>query len=223
VQQALDLAAALDTSVYDVTIQLAKSYYDTAGMLLKSAAGSGSITVIGDETTPSNVQVCISSGTNLFDATNQTMTFRLKGMQTIATGGGTKRVILSSRAYVTFKNLDISTGFSVQLRAADTGILEFTGNYTISGGASIHWQVVSGIIRGQGFTITLTGTPAFSTAFAQGLYAGVQNVQANTFSGAATGTRYSITMNSVCNVGGGGANYFPGNAAGSTATGGQYA
>jgi hypothetical protein len=39
----------------------------------------------------------------------------------------------------------------------------------------------------------------------------------------ATGTRYNGTLNSVINTFGGGANYFPGNSAGSVATGGVYA
>ena len=44
-----------------------------------------------------------------------------------------------------------------------------------------------------------------------------------TFSGSATGQRYNASQNSVINTYGGGASYFPGNAAGATATGGQYA
>jgi hypothetical protein len=43
-----------------------------------------------------------------------------------------------------------------------------------------------------------------------------------TFTGAATGQRYDIRENSVCNVAGGGATYLPGDVAGATATGGQY-
>jgi hypothetical protein len=44
-----------------------------------------------------------------------------------------------------------------------------------------------------------------------------------TFSGAATGARYFANMNSIIQTNGGGANFFPGDSAGSTATGGQYA
>jgi hypothetical protein len=41
-------------------------------------------------------------------------------------------------------------------------------------------------------------------------------------SGGATGKRYVAELNGVINTFGGGANYFPGNVAGTTATGGQY-
>jgi hypothetical protein len=70
--------------------------------------------------------------------------------------------------------------------------------------------------------VTLTGTPAFATAFAYASIAGIQAWNGTTFSGSATGPRYSVAGNSVVNTAGGGANFFPGNAAGSTATGGQY-
>ena len=44
----------------------------------------------------------------------------------------------------------------------------------------------------------------------------------NTFSGSATGKRFEATVNGVIYSSGAGASYLPGNAAGTTATGGQY-
>jgi hypothetical protein len=41
--------------------------------------------------------------------------------------------------------------------------------------------------------------------------------------GSSSGTRYSATLNGVINTSGGGATAFPGNVAGSTSSGGQYA
>jgi hypothetical protein len=48
------------------------------------------------------------------------------------------------------------------------------------------------------------------------------HINGNTYSGAATGKRYAVATNAVLNTNGGGANYFPGDVAGTTATGGQY-
>lgn len=96
------------------------------------------------------------------------------------------------------------------------------GNYSISGGAETHitsqvssWTFISG-------TVTLTGSPAFSWAFVQGTYVATAAFQSATFTGTATGTRYRASANGVVTTYGGGANYLPGNAAGATATGGQY-
>jgi hypothetical protein len=44
----------------------------------------------------------------------------------------------------------------------------------------------------------------------------------DTFSGSATGARHSVTGNGYLFTNGAGASYLPGNAAGSTASGGQY-
>lgn len=74
-----------------------------------------------------------------------------------------------------------------------------------------------------GITVTLSGTPAFSVAFATASRAGVVQVNANTYSGSATGTRYAASTNGVIFTNtGGSATYLPGNGAGTTATGGQY-
>jgi hypothetical protein len=96
-------------------------------------------------------------------------------------------------------------------------------NYSITGNAPLHWYCANnGHIAVATFTITLTGTPAFSTAFAFCFNQGSIQCNAMTFSGSATGKRYDISMNSTVYAGAA-TTYLPGNAAGSTATGGQYA
>lgn len=88
-------------------------------------------------------------------------------------------------------------------------------NYVdVSSGAAISLQV-------QNLTITITGTPAFS-AYAGAYFGGILLANGCTFSGSATGSRYSVSSNAVIFTNGAGANYFPGDSAGSVATGGQY-
>ncbi len=70
--------------------------------------------------------------------------------------------------------------------------------------------------------VTLTGTPAFSGAFALSYAGGASMLYGNTFSGAATGVRYSAAGNGVIYTNGAAGTYFPGNSAGSTGSGGQY-
>ncbi|MCX6007029.1 MAG: DUF2793 domain-containing protein, partial [Chloroflexi bacterium] len=125
-------------------------------------------------------------------------------------------------SYISFGFVDIGAGFSQQIRAQDGGYIACLGNYTISGGAAVHCMGVLGIIRIQSVTITLVGTPAFSGSFIDCGFLSDFIMNAITFSGSATGVRYSVTANSVLYTNSGGANYFPGSTAGSTATGGQY-
>jgi len=67
----------------------------------------------------------------------------------------------------------------------------------------------------------VTGTPNFVGSFANASRNGTLQAIGVTYSGSATGARYVASGNGVIYTGGG-ASYFPGNAAGSTSTGGQY-
>ena len=223
VQKAIDVAATLDISIYDVTIQVVAGTYALSSMITaKNMIGAGAVIILGDETTPSNI-VFDATGCNVFGATLITTIYKLKGFKLKSTAGTcTLGLFSSNNSYFTYQNLEFGTGITQHIRCSDGGSIYCTGNYTISGGASNHFCGVNGSFRVQGVTITLTGTPAFSDAFVNMSYGSVAIMSTITFSGSATGTRYSVAMNGVLYTGSGGASYFPGSVAGSTATGGQY-
>ena len=77
-----------------------------------------------------------------------------------------------------------------------------------------------GIVSGTNRTATLTGTFAF-TAFVSASYGGVYSMWNQTWVGAATGKRYTAALNGIINTYNKGATHFPGDVAGSTASGGQ--
>lgn len=228
VQKAIDTAVALDLATYDVTIQLgAGTYSVSGGNELKSIVGAGKIIIVGDETTPANVTVTqTGSPTNsqgCFSAFGVKGLYSLRGMKlTSATSPG-YGINISGGSRIEFQNMNFGAITTYHVRAVDGATLEVTGNYTISGGALGHIVVSSGVVRCQSRTITLSGTPAFSGQFASATAIGYFVASSLTFSGSATGPRYSATLNGVINTAGGGASYFPGDSAGSTATGGQYA
>ncbi|TIP03863.1 MAG: hypothetical protein E5X72_14260 [Mesorhizobium sp.] len=113
---------------------------------------------------------------------------------------------------------------SGHIDAEQQAIITFNNNYTISGGGTRHWFTTTGaLIQCTGKTVTLTGTPAFSSGFLIASRDGGALISGNTFSGSATGTYYVVTFTAWADVAGAGATYLPGNSAGSTATGGQYA
>ena len=92
---------------------------------------------------------------------------------------------------------------------------------SITGNLAAYVAAISGIIQFFGGTIPVTGSPAFSWTFASASSLGYLQAQGVAFSGAATGRRYSSSTGAVIQTGGGGANFFPGDVAG-TATTGQY-
>ncbi|CAI8693459.1 hypothetical protein [Burkholderia sp. IT-111MI5] len=116
------------------------------------------------------------------------------------------------------------TSAGSHLLANAYGQVQVTGNYTVSGSSGSHCNAANTGSLGinSGVTVTLSGTPAFSTAFAQANGLAQINAGGVTFSGSATGTRYISQSNSMVNSNSGGANYFPGSAAGTTNTGGIY-
>ena len=116
---------------------------------------------------------------------------------------------------------------TAHLYAYAGGQIICVGSYGISGGAAEHFFFFSGSTFGHfggPFVCTLTGTPAFSAAFAAASDNGVLQAQSSwlTFSGAATGPRYLASTNATINTFGSGASYFPGSSAGSVSNNGVY-
>ncbi len=176
------------------------------------------MTLQGNTATPANA--LLSTGANDAITVTGGGTLTVTGFKLTNSGAF---LLHASSGSIRFSLLTFGTCGSQQLRATDGGRVTATGNYTIDGGAANHWSAVSNsTFRVQAKTITLTGTPAFSVAFANADLGSTVLVNGNIFSGAATGVRYSATNNAVISSGGAGATYLPGNAAGSTGAGGQY-
>lgn len=220
IQKAVDVACSLDLSIYSVTIQIGNGTY-TEAVTLKTFVGGGTITLRGDPTTPSNVVISTTSS-NAIIAASVLGTWSLTGFRVQTTTSG-HCIVASRGSVVTFASVDFGAcaGYHINLQS-DAKIFA-TGNYSISGSATYHWSADGATIDTIARTVTLTGTPAFSGNFAISINVGKIICHAMTFSGSATGSRYSVSVNSVIYTGGGGASYLPGNAAGSApTTGGQY-
>ncbi|MBX3491408.1 MAG: DUF2793 domain-containing protein [Parvibaculum sp.] len=225
IQHAIDTAAALDSSIYDVTIELGAGTYSAGpGLVAKAMVGAGKITIIGDTTTPGNVVLeTTSANESGLTSTGVATIYDLRGVRLVGPGSGATFGLFAEKlSTILFRNVEFGAGWSQHIRAADLAIVEAQGDYSILGGAGGHWATArQGIIRAQNITITLTGTPAI-TLFADARYLGMMMVNGTTFTGGATGTRYRVDGNSVINTNGGGASYLPGSSAGMEATGGQY-
>lgn len=228
IQKAIDAAASLDLSIFDVTIQLGAGTYTLASTVTcKSAVGAGAITVQGDLATPSNVVITSASTIgNTFLVKNHKTTYKFQGFKIESSGYNNFGITVSTGAYAEYGNVDFGSfpgTTSQQLRVEDGGVLKCIAAYKISGGAGIHLCANGGgNIRCQFQTVALTGTPAFAFAFLNVEYASQCIVNANTFSGTATGVRYNVVEGSLIKTNGAGATYLPGNAAGTSATQGLY-
>jgi len=217
-QKAVTTIQALDRSIYDVTASIGAGTF-TGGVSVSGwGPGTGSIYFTGAGattiiSTTSATCIFVSGGAKIIPAQMKLQT---------TTGGN------CIHAYGGFVTLGAGIEFgacagTAQVVSQSGGTVEMDVAYTISGNATYHLYCDnSSIYTGSTKTVTASGARAFTT-FAVSIATGVIFGASGTYSGTFTGTRYSATLNSVINTFGGGANYFPGNVAGSTATGGQYA
>ena len=221
IQKAVDvISGSIDMATYTVTVQC-NDATRTEKVVLKSYIGANTPTIIGNTGTPANCTTNATSGdcfyntslkpwaVNGFKLTTTTSGFCLR-----ASGGGSA---------ITFSNIEFGASASTHIQAASFGIVTAATNYSISGGASSHFEINEGgtLITG-GRTVTLTGTPAFSVAYAYGRK-GHAVVNGMTFSGSATGPRLSLNLcSTIFSNGGAEATYFPGDSAGSKSTGSEW-
>lgn len=234
VQKAINVAATLDSNNFDVTIQLAQgqgavTFALGSGLVAKTMIGGGSVIIVGDETTPSNVVLdCgATNGTGLLADATKTV-YQVRGVKLTAAGAGTSFGLYAFHGgYIQFQNIVFGAGWLQQLRAADAGLLAATGNFSIAGSASgggggLALSAVAGIIRVQNVTITISSGLAFDN-FVGSNSCGVVVLTGITWAGSSfAGPRYSLIGNGVLNSGGQATTWIPGGAAGTTATGGQY-
>lgn len=230
IQKAVDTVRALYLGPgVSITIQLADGTYSVASSILIGPVMGygGDVSIQGNTTTPANVVVQSSAavGSVIYASGPGPSWWIVKGMK-LSSAHGASLLRASYQAKVKWGTIVFGSTSLWHLRADFGGFLIGDGGpYTIDGGAASHAYAegAATVISTFGSTVTLTGTPAWSTAFAQAI--GISSIRAGSmsFSGSATGKRYDVQLNAVINTNGGGASALPGNAAGTTSTGGQYA
>jgi hypothetical protein len=202
-----------------VTINVAAGTY-TGAVALKSFIGSGTITIIGDTTTPSNVVIDITG--SCFTADNVVGIYVIRGVKMQAT---VSCVVATGASNVLLYEVEFGAAGGYHAQSQRGSLIYLLAGYTISGGAYAHYGAENGgLIIDSNKTITMSGTFSFSI-FAYAARAAIIQASGITWSGTytVTATRYSAALNAIIDTAGGGGSYFPGNLAGATSTGGQYA
>lgn len=218
-QKAVDEAYKLDCSIHNININLADGTYAGAE-IHRPLLGGGTLYIIGNVTTPANVVITSGVVATNYSSVSVTGVRFLIGasyVDALTARGGANLIV----GKVDFGPQDATAD---HILVNETGSIIFAQDYTISGGARRHLSM-SGAVTANGVnrTITLTGTPAFGVDFfyiANGAAAAFWNP---TFSGSATGRRYTINTAAVVNLYGKPTTFLPGDVAGVTASGGVYA
>ncbi len=227
------IVAATDFGNQDVTIKMAAGTYSGSRVLsiTKPWTGGGTLTIQGETADMNSV---------IFTATSADCVYigcPLPGQLTIDylklnAASGTNCIHMFSSGAVVVRRVNFAAAGANHVTVDFPGAnLSLRNAYTISGSAASHIYCTSlnqiyvdpYTDAGGSYTVTITGTPAFASGFARSdTIATIYADTSVTWSGSATGKRYDASLGSIINTAGSGATFFPGDVAGSTATGGQY-
>jgi hypothetical protein len=211
----------LDTAGYTVTAQLADGTYNETVQISAALVGGGVFAISGNAANPGNVILSAAAiGTVVTYATGQQILLQHLEIRN-SSGSG-----IYCGAPGTFLRIGAGMRFgacsAAQMQLNVGSFLRCESSYSIVGNAGYHLIASNSIVQYYALTVTLVGTPAFATRFVNAaLLANVQ-MAGVTFVGSATGVRYFAGTNAIIYTNGGGATYFPGDAAGTVASGGQY-
>lgn len=219
IQKAVDTVAGLDVNGQTVTIQVADGTH-TMPVVLRNVVGtttSAQLILQGNLATPTNC-VIATTGTAIH-APGISAVWTVQGFKVTTTGSGSG-VAATYSAVLTLGVMEFGSCATYHIQCEYNSRIRLAAGYTISGGASRHWSAIcGGLIHGYNFVVTLTGTPAFGTAFGYCSIHGQIYMSVVSTSGSATGPRYACSYNSVLVTG----ITLPGDSAGTTSTGGQVA
>lgn len=221
-QKAYNVIAMLDLGGFTATIQIGDGTY-TAGLSIAVSPVGGNVAIVGNTGTPGNVIISTTAARAI--AVTSGINLNLSGLKLQTTTSADSLYVEGPGANVTLgAGMQFGASAGAQINVNRNGLVIFTAAYTINGSATTnHCRVQQGgQISGSTITATLTGTPSFGNTFSVES-TGVFTMFSWTFSGSATGPRYAVSGNGVLNSFGSGtaSTFFPGNANGTTASGGQ--
>lgn len=231
---ALSLLNGMDLHGWQINISLAAGTYTGVGIRItnndlfdgSSRTGygrGGQVTIIGDTSTPANVTISTTARSAVYIEGPLPYELIISGLKLVTASSG-NGLEVSMGARVHFSACEFGTCVGHQIYAGNSGEIYAAGNFSVSGSAaSMAAAQVRGLIRINSCTVTYSNSPAYSTAtvYADRMSTIIGYGMTFTNGGTVTGPRYGAHSLSLIE-GDGTANYYPGNSAGSTSTGGQY-
>ena len=217
------IQANIDLAGFNVIISVANGSYSDQLVVsgpFVGATGATSVTFSG-----STSAIIATPGGTAFSNSDGSA-YSISGFSISATGAGGYALSAGANSKIIFSGTSFGACGTAHMLAQNAGFISATGNYTIAGNSPIHLNAtVNGNIQVSAHTITLSGSPAFSTAFAAA--SGNANIicSANTYSGAAGATTapLSVSLSGCVQTSGQYNTTMPGHAnAVVQTTGGQY-
>lgn len=187
----------VDAAGFKVVLQVADDTTITGGLSLYPVVGidpggwgTSELVLRGNTTTPANVRITTTAN-NCITAVNVFTGWRVEGFEfRTVTSGQCVLADFGSVLYLGKNNYGACAGIHIQ--ALYGSKIEIVDDWTASGSAALHWYGVQGgqILVVGGKTLTFTGSPVWSSAFAYAAGNAIITATGVLFSGTATGPRY---------------------------------
>lgn len=230
-QAAIDYAAQyIDTGRSALTIQFSDESEETphtAGMSLRTVPGAGTVIIQGNISTPRNCPLFVSNNFPVNYPGGFTV-YLVRGfwIKAFTSGYGSLRTTEMGR--LKFDAIDFGITGHAHIIAARSGHNFCNGNYVISGGGLSHmYSDEQGLVHVPSRTITASGNPVFSQAFARATgnsnIIAPANIWAGDYDTSASTKKFSVEGKSYIGTNDAGANYFPGGVAGTSSADSTYA
>lgn len=229
IQKAIDTARALDLSIYSVAIVVGAGTFAqnvTIDSMVGGPAGANQLSIQGAGRSSTTIGAGGGFGVTARGGARVNVGGFKLGANTIglyADGGGTRIQVSSGLGAIEFDTMS-----SRYINSTSGAYIIVGSDIYMSGNAPRALVAqIGGIISFGGMTFYSTAALAFSTSFADAsdmsLIVRTASAPFDLTGGAVTGKRYSGATNAVINSAGSGASYFPGDVAGTVATGASYA
>lgn len=229
IQRAINVVTQeIDPAGWGITIQIADGTYNVSALIaLNPIFGSGTVTIVGNLTTPANVAInfTTSNSPGFYQSRRGMGSWYLRGMRLTGTTGTANGAITAEGGHIFFDNIEFNTGWLYHLIAQLGGTIYCLGNYAIIPTTITNHAVASvlGILQIANVTITLPANMVISNGFlsAVGVSHAVWSGNTVTNIATSTGSRGAVNSNSVVNLNGAAQTTIPGNANLGVASGGQ--
>lgn len=209
IQKALQVAASVDLSGFALKVKVGAGTYAENVVLPVLVGGYG--TLEGDVSDWDAVVISPASGDAVVVEGAGNFWTVLGVKVESATGSG---ITVNRLAALNYGQIDFGACALRHVSCNNSALFFAVGDVEISGPAQTHifCSGASGLCAGR--TITIVGSIGFTSSFATSTVNSTVRLNANTFSGSATGVRYRVTAGGVMSVNGAGATYLPGNSDG---------
>lgn len=241
IQKAWDtICDTLDLAGFRAIIQLADGTYTQGLISARSPAGAGGtfnssaipqggVVIQGNTGSDTAVVIHVSSPGNtaghcfcFSGNAGRYCGIFLKHMRLRTSGTGASAIFANMATWVLFEHIDFGACVRNHVDIGQYAQVICNTAYSISGGALTHVTAYDGYYSNEIATCTITGTPAFSVAFANVDLKARANFQDTIFTGSATGKRYIVDHNAIIHTNDGGETFLPGSTLGERKNGGMY-